>query len=311
MRLIIDTDGGVDDAHALMMALACPGVTVDCITTVVGNVDLAQVDLNVGTTLDVMDMDVPFYTGADLPLVAPWKFETEFVHGADGLGDLQQRPVSVHKPAAGHAVTQILERSAAAPGEITLVAIGPRTNIALAVRLDPELPQRIKQLVVMGGSLNAVGNTDSLPAEFNIYCDPEAAHIVFDAFPNILLVTWEATLAHPLPWPVYKELTSQGGPRAAFYRDSCEGMLKRLRGVGLGDELLIPDTLTLAVTLCPELKLASERYHVAVELHGSRTRGQTVADHRRYAGVEARVETATQVDMAGVAALFRQMVEEA
>ncbi len=87
--------------------------------------------------------------------------------------------------------------------------------------------------------------------------------------------------------------------------------MKRLRGVGLGDELLIPDTLTLAVTLCPELKLASERYHVAVELHGSLTRGQTIADHRRYAGVEARVETVTQVDMAGVAALFRQMVEEA
>ena len=226
MRLIIDTDGGVDDAHALMMALACPEVTVDCITTVVGNVDLAQVDLNVCTTLDVMDMDVPFYTGADLPLVAPWKFETEFVHGADGLGDLQQRPVSVHKPAAGHAVPQILERSTAAPGEITLVAIGPLTNIALAVRLDPELPQRIKQLVVMGGSLNAVGNTDLLPAEFNIYCDPEAAHIVFEAFQNILLVTWEATLAHPLPWPVYKELTRQSGPRAAFYRDSCEGMLE-------------------------------------------------------------------------------------
>lgn len=308
MRLIIDTDAGVDDAHALMMALACPDATVDCITTVVGNVDLDKVVRNVGTTLDVMDLDVPYYVGADLPLVASWSFETEFVHGADGLGDLQQRPPAVHKPAAGHAVTQILKRCAADPGEITLVAIGPLTNIALAVRLDPGLPQRVKQLVIMGGSLNALGNTDSVPAEFNIYCDPEAAHIVFEAFSEILMVTWEATLAHPLPWPVFEELGNQTGPRAALYRDSCQGMLKRLAGVGYGAALHIPDTLTMAVVLRPELLLASERYRVAVELTGTHTRGQTVADYRRFADVVPNAETVTQVDMDGVAELFRQMV---
>ncbi len=306
MRLIIDTDVGVDDAHALMMALACPDVTVDCITTVVGNIDLESVVRNVGTVLDVMDMDIPFYRGASSPLVAPWKFETEFVHGADGLGDLQHRPPARHFPAQGHAVHEILARSAAAPGEITLVAIGPLTNVALALRLDPGLPQRLKRLVVMGGSLNAHGNTDSLPAEFNIYCDPEAAHIVFEAFSDILLVTWEATLANPLPTPVFEELISQSGPRAAFYRASCEGMLQRLKEAGLDASVLIPDTLTMAVTLKPELLLASERKLVAVELRGTHTRGQTVAEHRFWSNATTNVETLTRVDMDGVADLFRQ-----
>ena len=310
MRLIIDTDGGVDDAHALMMALACPTATVECITTVVGNVDLAQVDRNVGMTLDVMDVAVPFYSGAARPLVASWRWETEAIFGEDGMGDLPERPVSVHKPEAGHAVYEILKRSAAYPGEITLVALGPLTNIALALRLDPDLPGRLRQFVVMGGSLNATGNTDSLPAEFNINVDPEAAHIVFEGFPNILLVTWEATLAHPLPWPEYRQLVRLPGQRARFYRDSCEGMLKRLKTIAFDEHMLIPDTLTMAVTLRPELRLASRSYPVAVELNGRLTRGQTVADLRPLPTSEANVESVTQVEMTGVVELFRQMLLE-
>lgn len=308
MKLIIDTDAGVDDAHALMMALACPDARVECITTVVGNIDLENVVRNVGTVLDVMDVDVPFYRGAHLPLVAPWRFETEFVHGADGLGDLRQRPPARHFPAEGHAVTQIIERSTAAPGEITLVAIGPLTNVALALRLDPDLPKRLKRLVVMGGSLHAVGNTDIFPAEFNIYCDPEAAHMVFEAFTDILLVTWDATLANPLPTPVFEELTSQPGPRAALYRDSCEGMLQRLSEAGLEAEVLIPDTLTMAVTLRPELIVASERHRVAVELRGSLSRGQTITDHRNWVRQTPNVECVTEAEPGGVADLFRQFV---
>jgi len=311
VRLIIDTDAGVDDAHALMMALACPHANVECITTVTGNIDLPRVNRNVGTVLDVMELDVPFYAGAAQPLVAPWTWETELIHGADGLGDLQQRPVSVHKAAAGHAVLELLRRTSAAPAELTLVALGPLTNIALALRLEPDLPQRIRQLVLMGGSLHALGNTATLPAEFNLHCDPEAAHIVFEAFPHIRLLTWEATLAHPLPWPVYEELARQTGPRAALYRASSEGMLRRVRSIGFGDTLLIPDTLAMAIALRPELILASERYHVAVELHGALTRGQTVADYRPQPAAPPNVETVTRVDMAGVADLFRQMLRPA
>lgn len=308
MKLIIDTDAGVDDAHALMMALACPDAQVECITTVVGNIDLENVVRNVGTVLDVMDLDVPFYRGAALPLVAPWKFETEFVHGSDGLGDLKHRPPARHFPAAGHAVTQIIERSKASPGDITLVAIGPLTNVALALRLDPDLPHRLKRLVIMGGSLNAVGNTDIFPAEFNIYCDPEAAHMVFEAFTDILLVTWDATLANPLPTPVFEALISQPGPRAALYRDSCHGMLKRLSEAGYEASVLIPDTLTMAVTLRPELILASENHHVSVELTGSLSRGQTITDHRNWVRVKPNVVTVTEVEMGGVADLFQQFV---
>jgi len=131
---------------------------------------------------------------------------------------------------------------------------------------------------------------------------------VFEAFTDILLVTWDATLANPLPTPVFEELTSQPGPRAALYRDSCEGMLKRLEEAGYEAEVLIPDTLTMAVTLRPGLIVASERHHVAVELRGSMSRGQTITDHRNWVRQTPNMECVTEAEIGGMADLFRQFV---
>jgi purine nucleosidase len=144
--------------------------------------------------LDVLDRDVPVYSGCSRALVAE-PIDASFVHGQDGLGD-SGYPRSKRKAADEHAVQALVRLANASPGELTVVAIGPLTNLAPATRLDPTLPQKIERLVVMGGAICGTGNATPA-AEFNAYADPEAASIVLDAWPRPTLVSWETTVAHP------------------------------------------------------------------------------------------------------------------
>jgi len=174
IRLVIDTDPGVDDALAIMAAFAHPKALVEAITTVAGNVSLERTTANACTILDVLEQNVPVYAGCNCPLVGD-AVDAGHIHGEDGLGD-SGYPPSARQVADEHAVNALIRLANEWPGELTLVAIGPLTNVALATRLDPMLPQKYARLVVMGGSIRGVGNVTTA-AEFNVYADPEAAAV--------------------------------------------------------------------------------------------------------------------------------------
>src|SRR5437868_13899528 len=209
-RIILDTDPGIDDALALFLALASPEVQLEAITTVSGNVDVAFTTYNALTLLELAGRtDIPVARGCDRPLIRQ-PFNAAFVHGDNGLGGLQL-PEPRIQPVAVHAVDVIIEKILAAPGEITLVTIGPLTNIALALRREPRIAQQVREVVIMGGALRVPGNTTP-SAEFNIYVDPHAAHIVLHAGWPIRLVSLDTTMQAELRREQVEMLASSESP---------------------------------------------------------------------------------------------------
>ncbi|MGQ9849216.1 MAG: nucleoside hydrolase [Aggregatilineaceae bacterium] len=307
MRLIIDTDAGVDDAQAILMALAHPGVTVEAITAVTGNTHVDWVIRNVFTVLSLKGASVPVYRGAASPLVPGfWQPEVR-VHGEDGLGNYRQRPDSYPDVEPEPAAMALVRLAHAAPGELTLVALGPLTNVALACRLDPDFPRKLKHFIFMGGTIAAKGNTaPHITAEFNIHCDPEAALIALDAFPQATMLSWEATLYHPFSWSQYDALVAQDSAAARFVAETTRETVTFLRQHPRVPGYLLPDPLAMAVALDPTLIQSSERHYVTVEVQGRHTRGQTVVDYFALLEHEPNVDVVTGVDVMGVFELFRR-----
>jgi len=215
-KVIIDCDPGIDDALALVFAHGHPDLEILGITTVAGNVDLGKTTANALRVRDYVGMrDVPVVAGSPRPLLRP-ELDARDVHGDSGLG-AASLPASSSGPADGHAVDFLAAAIAAEPGEVTLIAVGPLTNIALAVRRYPRLVTQVRDFVIMGGSASQGNVTPA--AEFNIAADPEAAAIVFGA-------SWTVTM-------VGLDVTEQARATAAV-RD-------RMRGLGrLADDLLLP-----------------------------------------------------------------------
>ncbi len=292
-RFVIDTDPGVDDAHAIMMAFAHPEAQIEAITTVAGNVSLERTTANACTILDVLERDVPVYAGCDRPLVARSP-DASHVHGADGLGD-SGYPPSKRTVADEHAVHALVRLANESPGELTLVAIGPLTNLALATRLDPTLPEKYKRLVVMGGAIRGTGNITPA-AEFNVYADPEAAAIVFDAWPGLTLISWETTMAHGFTAEQVETLMAMDSPRAEFFRRITRQTIESVHHALGRHELLAPDGLAMAVALEPDIVRKAETHYVQVELAGHHTRGQTTVDWFDQTGNEPNVNLVLEVD---------------
>jgi inosine-uridine nucleoside N-ribohydrolase len=213
--IVIDTDPGVDDAVALMLALASPEVELRAVTTVFGNVALEGTTANAGRILALCDRsDVPVAAGAARPLVHPQRERAEQWHGGDGLGG---RAAALPAPAADPdprtAVEMLAAVLRASDQPVTLVPIGPLTNIALLLAVHPDLAPRIGRIVWMGGSLGA-GNTSGV-AEFNAHCDPEAAHrVLTQADVPITMVPLDLTLRCPAG-PEWIESLAEAGPRCA------------------------------------------------------------------------------------------------
>ncbi len=303
MKLIIDTDAGVDDAQAIMLALAQPGVDALAITTLTGNVHIRQVNPNVLTILEIMNRDVPVYAGIDRPLIQPWEDAAEF-HGGDGLGNFRDRPALSRSIEDEHAVPALLRLSREYAGELTLIALGPLTNIAAAIRLDPDFPARIKQFVFMGGTIAAQGNTPIVTAEYNIWTDPEAAAITLDAFDEATMLSWETTLAHGFPWAKFNALCAIDTVKGRFFRAISQETAQRLQTTYGRPAYLLPDPLAMAITLRPELIRQSGRFYTTVELDGRHTRGQTVIDYAGVTGEAPNVNVIQALDADGVYALF-------
>ena len=279
--MLIDTDPGVDDALAILMAFADPGHDVVGLTVAAGNVGLRHTVANALKLCEVAGReDVPVFPGAAAPLLHPAP-HAAFVHGNDGLGDTGYTPAA-HAAEAEHAALAILRLSHAHAGRLLLVALGPLTNIALALRLDPTLPERVGRFVVMGGAVTGHGNMTPA-AEFNIYFDPEAAHVVFSAFPRTELVDWEAVLRHGFPHAAFEDWLQAGTARARFY-DGISAHTRRWAAGHRGDRWHSADALAMAFALEPSGAADVVDRPVAVELAGGLARGATLVDWDRRGG---------------------------
>lgn len=279
-QLILDTDGGVDDAQALLMLIAA-GRTPDAITTAFGNVGLDAATRNILTVLAVAGCDsVPVHMGADRPLCQP-VIDAATIHGADGLGGAP-RPAHDLKPAGRDAVGFLITtlRAAAVRGEkVDLLLIGPLTNIALALRLAPDCAEGIGQVTLMGATVYGRGNVTPA-AEFNIYADPEAAAVVFGAPLAITVAPWEACVTHAITGAEVDALldTVPDSPAKDFSRALAAHARKVIAGFGGGDNFRFVDPLAAAVVIEPAMVTQSLRASVDVALAPGITRGMTVVD---------------------------------
>ena len=303
MKLVIDTDAGVDDAQAIMLALTHPDVDVLAITTLTGNVHIRQVNPNVLTILEIMKVDVPVYAGIDRPLIHEWEDAAEF-HGGDGLGGYDDRPPLTRAIEDEHAVPALLRLSREYDGELTVIALGPLTNLAAAIRLDPDFPARVKQFVFMGGTIAAHGNTPIVTAEYNIYTDPEAAYITLAAFDDATMLSWETTLAHGFAWDKFNALCAIDTAAGRFFERISRKTAQRLQHTYQRPAYLLPDPLAMAILLRPELIRQSGKYFVTVELNGAFTRGQTVIDYNHMSGKAPNVNVIQALDTDGVYQMF-------
>lgn len=296
--LLIDTDPGVDDALALLMAY--DQADVAALTIAAGNVGLGHTVANALRLTELVATATPVFAGAAEPLVRP-AADAAFVHGADGFGDAGLAPAQ-REAEAEHGALALIRLTRERPGELTLVALGPLTNLALALRLDPSLPQRVARLVIMGGAVTGRGNT-SVPAEFNIGFDPEAAHIVFSAWPQFELVDWEATMRHGIALQRFEAWLAAGDARARFY----DAVSRKIRGFMRErgrPGLVLADALAMAVVLDPACVTRAEHRHVAIELDGSLTRGATVVDWEGRSGKPANARIVLELDQARFEAMI-------
>jgi purine nucleosidase len=289
-RLLIDTDPGVDDALAILMAHRHADVLG--LSIAAGNVGLAHTVGNALKLVETMDAATPVFAGCPTALVRAAE-SAAFVHGADGFGDIGYTP-SVRRSESEHAVEAILRLSHAHAGNLVLVALAPLTNVALALKLDPTLPQRVARLVVMGGAVTGRGNT-STAVEFNLGFDPEAAHIVFGAWPRLELVDWELVTRHGIAWDAIERWLSAAKPRARFFAAISRKMrvFSRARG---RSRMLLADPLAMAVALEPDIVTQTAEHHVAIELDGAHTRGATIVDWDNRSGRAPNARIVRAVD---------------
>ena len=290
--LLIDTDPGVDDALALLMAFADARHEVVGLTIAAGNVGLGQTVANALKLCEVCAVDAPVFPGAATPLVHPAR-DAAYVHGRDGFGDTGYAPAA-RTAEDEHAALAILRLSHVHAGRLVLVALGPLTNLALALRLDPSLPQRVARCIVMGAAVTAHGNITPA-AEFNIAFDPEAAHIVFSGFPKIELADWEAVLAHGYLHADVERWLAADSPRARFYA-GVSAHTRAWSRAGRGERWHAADALAMAMALQPDGVLEAVSRPLAVEMAGQHTRGATIVDWNRQGGAPDNVDILVQYD---------------
>ncbi|XP_039998263.1 inosine-uridine preferring nucleoside hydrolase-like isoform X3 [Xiphias gladius] len=313
-KLIIDVDTGVDDAQAIMVALAAPSVEILGITCCHGNTTLDHACKNTLRVLKVCNrLDIPVYRGCAEPLLARKLHAGDF-HGKDGLGDAPDPDAPglelLQKEKAVQAMIKLVNEN---PGEVTLVATAPLTNLAVAVKLDPSFPEKLKALYIMGGNTESRGNT-TVCGEFNFVADPEAAYVVLDRYTcPTHIATWEFSCRNSLPWSFCDTWLAQDTDKAHFMeRISCHTR-KMVQTERYQKELVAGpgfnscDTYALAAAIDSSLVTESEEVAVTVELEGTYTRGMMVLDYLDQLDKKHKASIMKKVDCEK----FRQMLMDA
>jgi purine nucleosidase len=284
---LIDTDTASDDAVALVMALKYPDVRVEAMTVVAGNVPLEIGIQNALYTVERCGARVPVYAGLRGPMLRPLQ-TAQFCHGQDGFGDIGL-PLTGRKPAEGHAVDVLLETARRFRGKLTLVTLGPLTNVATALLRDPGLASNVERCVIMGGIGFGYGNI--VPAaEYNIWVDPDAAKIVFESGLPIVMVGWDVSHHHAQFSPEDEKQLRAVSELSAFCVDIQEGLRAFGKSYLKQEGFDLPDPMAMAVALDPAVATVVKRLHVDIETKSELTRGATVVDHLRVTGKEPNAD---------------------
>ncbi len=278
-RIILDTDPGVDDALAFLLAFSSPEIKVEAVTTVDGNVDVEKGTQNARQLLEFLGRtDVPVARGANHPMLRSMQ-HAESYHGRTGLMDaiLPETKMKIDKRGAAQL---IIDEVGNLGKDLTIVAIGPLTNIATAVLADPTIPEKVNGLVIMGGAFGltpyGTGNANAV-AEFNIWHDPDAAKLVFDSGIPTTCIGLDTT-THPdyrMSKAMYGEIVAMETKRSKLIKGLCGTLVERFNGFSLHDPM------AMAYIADPTM-FKTERYRVEVETVGTHTLGMTVVDRRRF-----------------------------
>lgn len=305
-KIIIDTDPGIDDAMAIFYALESPDLDVIGLTSVFGNAHAAVCTANALKLLEIAGRsDIPVAKGAEAPLEMPYRGPVPFVHGSDGQGDVFLPPPST-SPLSIDAAQFIVQSVMGAPGEITLVALGPLTNIALAMQIEPTLTTHMAEIVLMGGNAFVGGNA-SPAAEANILNDPEAADFVFGADCSIVMAGLDVTEQTLMTSADLARISSFDNPRAqhlAAIMPFYEAFYRQRNGV---DGIFVHDSTTISYLLAPQLYTWVE-YPIRVDCGDSFCRGKTqtavhTSDHETPWNGRRAVRILTGVDVHAVVEL--------
>jgi purine nucleosidase len=301
-RMIIDTDTAADDSFALLVGLLHPEAQLEAITIVAGNVSFDQQVENALITIAAAGRagEVPVHLGARVPMLRKW--HAAGAHG-DGKGnhDFPQPTQRPSEEGAAEALVRIVDEN---PGEIDIVAIGPLTNIATAVLLDRGFASKVRQLWIMGGCDNSIGNVTAA-AEYNFYVDPEAADIVLSAGFDATIVTWTLTVTQAL-WDREQlaAIAAIDNDLARFFTILDTPNLEYNEGVALMGSTH-PDSMTAMLLVRPDLIRGSSRKFVAVETRGELSRGYSLFDDRP----ERNAPNATVIDEVDALGFWRAYVE--
>ena len=321
-RVIIDTDPGIDDAAALFLALASPELSVEAITTVYGN---GPVEISTQNTLRILNaagrLGIPVYQGVARPLLRePTPGWASQVHGADAMGNTNfPRPIDPYPVAGRPAAVEIIERVMAATGEITVLALGRMTNLALAISLEPGLARSVAQIIVMGGAVAVPGNVSPV-ASANLYEDPEAASILYSSGAPLVQVGLDVCNQVEIPSSQLLQIEQAGTATTdllsaatpflqSYYRS--QGMLREPDGVRYND-------LSAAAYAIDPTLFRAWAYPVIIETHSELARGQTVVDRRALAqesgnnpvNESGKVWVCLEVDAERLSSLFTQRICE-
>lgn len=304
-RIIIDTDPGIDDALAFLLALASPEIELEALTTTQGNVTIDNTTRNALCVLELAHAShIPVASGSALPLVEPLR-ASSVVHGGSGLGNAIL-PEPATKPVSKHAVDYLIECVLAQPNELRIFPIGPLTNIAMAIRKEPRFAKAVKELIIMGGAIHESGNVTP-QAEFNIHVDPHAAHIVFHSGIPITLIPLDVTHQCWISQQHVDRLMKIPSPISTFIKDMMDVYLPVSLGYGYPGSAL-HDPLTLATIIAPEL-LTLQDYFVDVDISGGVSMGKTFADTFHLTKRPANMKVAIGVRGKEFVELFLQRME--